>query len=166
MPLLDLGLGICAVALVEPGDACGQELPVSVSRVPSPSGSKVYSQCTQPLLTCHANFRPGSAATTWLRVSHVRSGVSLRPVNQAPTCGPAPSSHQQALQIGLHSPVLVTSDTSAYSSSGGTATEIESDNFNSVTSSSVPPRGYCAFGVSVKLERVPPPSKGQPDEQQ
>jgi hypothetical protein len=55
-------------------------------------------------------------------------------VNQAPTSGPAPSSHQQARQTGLHSPILVTSDTSAYNSSGVAATEIESDIFKSVTS--------------------------------
>src|SRR3954462_65987 len=112
----------------------GRNSHLSVSRVPAPSGSKAYSQCTQPLLTCHANLRPGSAATTWLRVSHVRSGVSLRPGNHPPTCGPPPSSPQPALQIGPHSPILVTSDTSAYRFSGGTATEIESDNVNSVTS--------------------------------
>ena len=71
----------------------------------------------------------------------------MRPVNQAPTCGPSPSSHQQALQIGLHSPIRVTSDTSAYSSSGGTATEIESDNVNSVTRSSLPRHAAIALSA-------------------
>src|SRR4051812_42870570 len=117
----------------------------SVSRVPPSAGSKVNPQRTQPLLTSHANSRPGSATTTRLRVSQVRSGSSLRPVNHAPTRGPSPSSHQQALQTGLHLPMLVTSDTSSYNSSGGTATAIDSDIFKSVTS------GVCP---SAKLERV------------
>jgi hypothetical protein len=65
-----------------------------------------------------ANSLPGSAATTCDRLSQVRSGVSFRPVNQAPTSGPAPASHQQALHTGLHSPMRVTSETMAYSSPG------------------------------------------------
>ena len=110
----------------------------SVSRVPPSSGSNVYPQRTQPLLTSHANSRPGSAATTWQRVSHVRSGSLVAAGEPRADAGPSPSSHQQARQIGLHSPILVTSDTSAYSSSGVTATEIESDIFSSVTISSLP----------------------------
>ncbi len=61
--------------------------------------------------TTNANSRPKSAATTCDRVSQLRPETSLRPVNQLPTCGPAPSSHQQAVQTGLHCPVRVTSDT-------------------------------------------------------
>jgi len=54
----------------------------------------------------------GSAATTSERVSQVRSGSSLRrPVNHAPTRGPSLSSHQHAVQMGLHSPMRVTSAT-------------------------------------------------------
>lgn len=57
-----------------------------------------------------ANSWRRSAATTSERVSHVRSEVSLLPVNRAPTRGPSPSSHQQGLQTGLHSPIRVTSE--------------------------------------------------------
>ena len=39
------------------------------------------------------------------------SGVVLRPVNQSPARAELPSSHQQALQTGLHSPMRVTSET-------------------------------------------------------
>jgi len=74
-----------------------------------------------------ANSRPRSAATTWERVSQVRSGSSLRPVNQAPGQGPSPSSHQQALQTGLQSPIRVTSETMSYRSSGGQATTTDSE---------------------------------------
>jgi hypothetical protein len=77
--------------------------------------------------TTQANSRPGSAATTTERVSQVRDGVTLRPVKWAPTRGPSPSSHQQASQIGLHSPVRVTSLTRSYSASGEQATRTEPD---------------------------------------
>jgi hypothetical protein len=70
---------------------------------------------------------PGSAATTCDRVSQVRSGVSFRPLNQAPTLGPAPSSHQQALHTGLHSPMRVTSEIMAYSSPGEQAILIDAE---------------------------------------
>ena len=58
-----------------------------------------------------ANSRPRSATTTSERVSQVLSGNTLRPVNQSPTRAVLPSSHQQALQTGLHSPIRVTSET-------------------------------------------------------
>src|SRR4051794_8370147 len=77
--------------------------------------------------TIHANSRPGSAATTSERVSHVRSGSTLRPVKCAPTRGPSPSSHQHAAQIGLYSPVRVTSAIISYTSPGGRATTIDSE---------------------------------------
>ena len=136
-PIIDLRIGLRAEALAETGDACGQELPRLGEPGAAISGSNVYPQRTQPLLTSHANSRPGSAATTRQRVSHVRSGSSLRPVNHAPTAwavslvppaGPADRAPAR--------PSCVTSDTSAYSSSGVIATEIESDIFSSVTTSS------------------------------
>ena len=73
------------------------------------------------------NSRPQSAATTSERVSQVRSGSSLRPVNQAPTRAESPSSHQHALQTGLHSPIRFTSATMSYSSSAERAMTIESE---------------------------------------
>ena len=83
----------------------------SVSRVPPSTASKVKPQRTQDPPTTKANSRPRSATATCDRVSHTRIGVWLRPVNQLPTRGPAPASHQQARQTGLHCPVRVTSDT-------------------------------------------------------
>ncbi len=59
----------------------------------------------------NANSRPRSAATTCERVSQVRPGTSFCPVNQAPARGPSPSSHEPPVQMGLHSPIRVTSET-------------------------------------------------------
>jgi hypothetical protein len=112
----------------------GLAAPVASLLPAEPSaGSSANPQRTQPSLTSQANSRPGSAATTWLRVSHVRSAFWLRPVNHAPTCGPSPSSHQHARQTGLHSPIRVTSETMAYVASGSRAMRIESAYSRSVT---------------------------------
>ena len=48
-------------------------------------------------------------------------------MNQAPGRGSSPSSHQQALQTGLHSPILVTSETMSYRFSGERATTMDSE---------------------------------------
>jgi hypothetical protein len=75
----------------------------------------------------NANSRPGCAATTSERVSQVRPASSLRPVNHAPTWAVAPSSHQHAVQTGLHSPIRVTSETNSYRVSGERAITIDSE---------------------------------------
>ena len=58
-------------------------------------------------------------------VCQVRSGVWLNPVKRAPTplCS---SSHSHLRHCWLHSPVRVTSLSSAYTSSGAAGTTIES----------------------------------------
>jgi hypothetical protein len=66
---------------------------------------------TYDLPPTKANSRPLSATITSERVSQVLSGNTLRPVNQSPTCAALPSSHQHALQTGVHSPIRVTSET-------------------------------------------------------
>ena len=47
-------------------------------------------------------------------------------MNQAPGRGPSPSSHQQAVQTGLHSPIRLTSEIMSYRVSGDRATKIDS----------------------------------------
>lgn len=61
------------------------------------------------------------------RARVLADGHQMRPVNQAPGRGPCPSSHQQALQTGLHSPMRVTSETMSYKSSGERATTTDSE---------------------------------------
>ena len=85
----------------------------SVTSVPPATGVNAYPHRVRVASRTNANSRPGSAATTSERVSQVRSGSSFRPVKCAPTVGPSPSSHQQAVHTGLHSPIRVTSDTMA-----------------------------------------------------
>ena len=98
----------------------------SVTSVPPSVAVKAYPHRIKLPPTTNANSRPRSAATTSERVSQVRSGNSLRPVNQAPTRGLSPSSHQHALQTGLHSPMRVTSEIMSYRSSGDRAMTTES----------------------------------------
>jgi len=115
------------VPLLEPGDAGGQELPGFRQLVPPPSGANAQPHRTRAPPTMNANSRPRSAATTSERVSRVLPGTSFRPVHQAPTRTAAPSSHQQAVQTGLHSPIRVTSQTRSYSASGEHAITIDSE---------------------------------------
>ena len=64
-PLVDLGVGLRTETLAKTGESLpGRNSHDSVRRVPSPSGSRLYPQYTQPLLTSQANRLPGSAATT------------------------------------------------------------------------------------------------------
>lgn len=72
-PLGDLRVGVGAVALVEPGDAAGQQPPVFGQPGPVALGRHGEAHRTQPPLTSQTNSRP-SATVTWLRVSHTRSG--------------------------------------------------------------------------------------------
>ena len=106
--------GVVTEALPEHGDAAGQELPRLGDLGAAVDGrERVAPPRDVARPTTHANSRPGSAATTSERVSHVRSGSTLRPVKCAPHVGPSPSSHQHSLQIGLYSPMRVTSATSS-----------------------------------------------------
>ena len=92
---------------------------VSSTSVPAATGLNRYVHSTTPSSRPPAiqpRARPGSARTISQRRSHgSRPCISFRPVNHAPSfgadpcAGSAPSSHQAALQMGLSSPIRVTS---------------------------------------------------------
>src|SRR5262245_11036556 len=95
----------------------------SLSFEPEPSGSKRYVHLVS-VPTSNANSRPGSATTTVGFVDHETTPRLFVPLKRAPTAGPvAPSSHTHLVVSGLHSPMRVTSLTTAYTTSGGASTE-------------------------------------------
>ncbi len=82
-----------------------QEPHDSVRRVCAPSLCEREAPTTQPLLTSQANSPGREVGGDHLATClHVRSGVSLRPVNNPPTVGPSPSSHQHACTAGSTPP--------------------------------------------------------------
>jgi len=89
----------------------------SVTVQPPAAGARSYAQSeigTPTHVTVNANRRPGSAAVTLHVVVHCSGPRRLLPRNRAPTSAHrAPSTQRQDAVSGLHSPVRVTSLTSA-----------------------------------------------------
>lgn len=94
----------------------------SVTRVPSPSGTSSKRQRVPLSRVSKAKARSVSASTTVLVVLQRTQPRRLRPLNRAPTSGPAaPSSHSPPMHSGLSDPRPAGSLITAHTADGGAA---------------------------------------------